>query len=111
MLASALCRLATLLVDEAPDTVGAAQRAVRSVMAGLKTAAPAETDGEISPLAQWVQRVSSLDKEISKQQRCASQAWRPLVMGVCQVAGGRDAGPCVQDAGLDGAGLLAARGS
>jgi hypothetical protein len=69
MLASQLVRLSSLLSDEAPDTIGAAQRAVRSVVVALKAPADSPSSGgDTSALSGWVSRVGAVDKDISKQQ-------------------------------------------
>ncbi|KAG1677829.1 hypothetical protein FOA52_008593 [Chlamydomonas sp. UWO 241] len=65
-LASALVRLSVLVADEAPDTLGAAQRAARSVITALKNKSGdhAVASGEES----WVDRVEGAEKGIMKQQ-------------------------------------------
>ncbi len=67
VLSSALCRLAGLLSDEAPDTLGAAQRAVHGVISVLKSGDEQDADAA-GALAAWVSRVAGLDKEIARQQ-------------------------------------------
>jgi hypothetical protein len=67
-LASQLVRLASLLIGEAPDTLGAAQRAVHSVVAALKTAVGDQSHGQTDAAAGWISRISNVDKEIVKQQ-------------------------------------------
>ncbi len=68
MLASQLVRLSSLLSDEAPDTIGAAQRAVRSVVVALKSPSESPSSGDTSALSGWVSRVGAVEKDISKQQ-------------------------------------------
>ncbi|GIL55905.1 hypothetical protein Vafri_11333 [Volvox africanus] len=69
-LASILLRLSNSLSQDALDTVGAAQRAVSSLVQALKSAAE-QGEAEVeaaNPVAAWLSRVSALDKEISRQQ-------------------------------------------
>lgn len=66
-LANAIVRLAELLSDDAPDTVGAAQRAVFAVIGSLKSGAAAHT-GEVSHVSKWVHSVSDKSKDIANQQ-------------------------------------------
>ncbi|PNW87759.1 hypothetical protein CHLRE_01g001100v5 [Chlamydomonas reinhardtii] len=69
-LANLLVRLSTTLADDAPDTHGAAQRTVTNVVQALKAAAnqdPAELEAA-NPVASWLSRVNTLDKEIGRQQ-------------------------------------------
>lgn len=66
-LASQLIRLASLLADEAPDTLGAAQRAARNVVASLKSG-EVPVNGGSEAVTTWLSRVSGADKEIAKQQ-------------------------------------------
>mmetsp|Transcript_1311 Transcript_1311/g.2845 ORF Transcript_1311/g.2845 Transcript_1311/m.2845 type:complete len:697 (-) Transcript_1311:591-2681(-) len=68
VLASQLVRLSGLLSDEAPDTLGAAQRAVSSVIAALKTGVQDQGSGDTGALSAWVGKVSTIDKDIAKQQ-------------------------------------------
>lgn len=68
-LASQLVRLATLLVDEAPDTLGAAQRAVHGTLASLKAGtAAAGGRGDSDAVSAWLSRIDHADKEIRKQE-------------------------------------------
>ncbi|KAG2486363.1 hypothetical protein HYH03_014944 [Edaphochlamys debaryana] len=70
-LATLLVRLSNSLADEAPTTVGAAQRAVNSLVQALKAAATqgaAEAEAA-NPVAAWLSRVATLDKEIARQQQ------------------------------------------
>ncbi|KAG2422462.1 hypothetical protein HXX76_015986 [Chlamydomonas incerta] len=69
-LANLLVRLSSTLADDAPDTHGAAQRTVTNVVQALKAAAnqdPAEAEAA-NPVAAWLARVNTLDKEIGRQQ-------------------------------------------
>ncbi|PNH08265.1 hypothetical protein TSOC_005200 [Tetrabaena socialis] len=69
-LANLLVRLSNSLADDAPDTLGAAQRAVTGLVKALKAAAqqgPAEADAA-NPVAAWLSRVAVLDKDIARQQ-------------------------------------------
>lgn len=66
-LASQLVRLASLLVDEAPDTLGTAQRAVHSTISVLK-AATLDESGDVDAVSGWLSRIESSDKEIRKQE-------------------------------------------
>jgi hypothetical protein len=67
-LASAIVRLGDLLADDAPDTVGAAQRAVSSVVASLKSGSSGASSKDASAVSGWVARVSDITKEIGRQQ-------------------------------------------
>ncbi|GLC47261.1 hypothetical protein PLESTB_001836200 [Pleodorina starrii] len=69
-LANLLLRLSNSLAQDAPDTVGAAQRAVSSLVQALKSAAgqdAAEAEAA-NPVAAWLGRVATLDKEIKSHQ-------------------------------------------
>ncbi|GIL76617.1 hypothetical protein Vretimale_8870 [Volvox reticuliferus] len=69
-LANILLRLSNSLSQDALDTLGAAQRAVSSLVQALKSAA-VKDEAEVeaaNPLAAWLTRVSALDKEIARQQ-------------------------------------------
>lgn len=69
-LANLLVRLSSTLADDAPDTLGAAQRAVSSLVQTFKSAAsqgPADIEAS-NPVAAWLNRVAALDKEIGRQQ-------------------------------------------
>ncbi|EFJ43564.1 hypothetical protein VOLCADRAFT_106732 [Volvox carteri f. nagariensis] len=68
-LANILLRLSNSLGQDAPDTLGAAQRAVSSLVQTLKSAAVQdEAEAEAAnPVAAWLGRVSALDKEIVRQ--------------------------------------------
>ncbi len=69
MLVSQLVRMAGLLAHEAPDTLGAAQRAVHSVVAALKSAVSAQSgSGDTDAAAGWLSRIGAVDKDIAKQQ-------------------------------------------
>lgn len=63
-LASALLRLAVLLVDGAPDTLGAAQRAVRSTVAQLKEGSTENG----APEKSCADLMTKADKGITQQQ-------------------------------------------
>jgi hypothetical protein len=67
-LASAIVRLGDLLADDAPDTVGAAQRAVSNVVALLKSGGSSAGSKDASAVSGWVARVSDITKEIGRQQ-------------------------------------------
>jgi hypothetical protein len=67
-LASAIVRLGGLLVDDAPDTVGAAQRAVASVVAALQAGSSGAGGKESSAASSWAARVADITKEIGGQQ-------------------------------------------
>jgi hypothetical protein len=65
-----LVRMSATLAEDAPDTQGAAQRAVHSLVAALKASAgqgPVEAES-LNPVAAWLDRVSALDKEIARTQ-------------------------------------------
>lgn len=71
-LTSALDRLAGLVADDAPDTLGAAQRAVQSVIAALKVASDGD-DEALDTAASGAQggglgRVMALEQQAMKQQ-------------------------------------------
>ena len=67
-LASNLIHLTVLLANEAPDTLGAAQRAVFSIVAALKTGAVESSGGgESDAVSQWLGRIQSADKSLSQQ--------------------------------------------
>jgi hypothetical protein len=66
-LVAQLVRLAGLLGNEAPDTLGAAQRAVHSVVSALKSAVN-EQGGEQGAAAGWISRIGHVDKEIARNQ-------------------------------------------
>ena len=73
-LVTQLVRLAGLLGNEAPDTLGAAQRAVHSVVSALKSAVN-EQGGESGAAAGWISRISTCDKEILRN-HCRPIYWR-----------------------------------
>ena len=64
-LVSLLVRLASLLVLEAPDTLGAAQRAVHSVVSALKSTVHDQGPGDTA--SGWLARVKGIDSDIVKQ--------------------------------------------
>ena len=66
-LVTQLVRLAGLLGNEAPDTLGAAQRAVHSVVSALKSAVN-DQGGDSGIAAGWISRISTVDKEILRNQ-------------------------------------------
>lgn len=66
--ATTISRLATLLENDAPDTVGAAQRAVHNVVAALKRKGEATDESDGNQLSSWVSKLNSLEHEIQKQQ-------------------------------------------
>lgn len=68
VLVSQLVRLAGLLSNEAPDTLGAAQRAVHGVVSALKSAVSDQGHGETDAAAGWLSRINTVDKDIAKQQ-------------------------------------------
>jgi len=65
-LVSQLVRLASLLSHEAPDTLGAAQRAVYSVVSALKSAVH-DPKGPGDAAAGWLARINGIDSDITKQ--------------------------------------------
>ncbi|GFR44752.1 hypothetical protein Agub_g6082, partial [Astrephomene gubernaculifera] len=69
-LANLLVRLSNSLAGDAPDTLGAAQRAVSGIVQSLKAAASRDgSEAEAAnPVVTWLERVSSLDKEIARAQ-------------------------------------------
>ncbi len=78
-LALALCnpclcpqaRLSSLLGGEAPDTRGAASRAVQGVIATLKAPRkpePSSNSSSSHAVSTWVNRVASIDKQVQQQQ-------------------------------------------
>lgn len=67
-LSGTLVRLSGLLLEESPDTVGAAQRAVHNIITALKSSAQGGSDADASPVSAWLNRVNAIDKEIARQQ-------------------------------------------
>lgn len=97
-LANQLVRLSSLLSDDAPDTVGAAQRAVHSLVASLKASAahgPAEADAA-NPVEGWISRVGALDKDIAHQHNLVAKLVDIASKGaVTRCAWRGDEGRCV----------------
>ncbi|KAF5834942.1 hypothetical protein DUNSADRAFT_8130 [Dunaliella salina] len=68
-LATTLARLSSLLEGETPDTRGAGSRAVQAVIASLK--APRKAAQELTSstaTSSWINRISSIDKQIQQEQ-------------------------------------------
>lgn len=73
IIANTLSRLATLLADDAPDTVGSAQRAVHSVIGSLKSKGSATASTEANPVGSWESKIASVEQEILRQQKTLQQ--------------------------------------
>lgn len=85
-LASMLVRLSTLLADDAPDTLGAAQRAVHSVVAALKAGQQTVQAGENTAVTSWLNRIEKIDRDIAGQQTLLSKLTGPVTKYVYSLA-------------------------